>query len=105
MRDNFGIDVEVGDSCLATLALFPPSFWRFAAFANFSPGGVTTTVQTCLVWNFDNTEVKQQVTLPGLGTFVKRHKALVCGPDGHGGLTTELVVIPTTPRSPEKVAG
>jgi hypothetical protein len=89
MRDNFGIDIAQGDPCLASLALFPASFRRFASYANFQPSGATTTVPACLIWSFDNTQVSE-TTAPGFGD--RRKAMLFCDADGAGGLKTTLVV-------------
>ncbi|MDX1409436.1 MAG: hypothetical protein R3330_14915, partial [Saprospiraceae bacterium] len=91
MRNNFGIDIEQGDPCLASLALFPASFRRFATYANFTPGGASTQLPECLVWSITDGSV-EQIDIPGIGIMQLRvRKAQFCDADGHGGLTTAFV--------------
>ena len=91
MRNNFGIDIEQGDPCLASLALFPASYRRFATYANFAPGGASTQVPECLVWSI-NAGVVEQFDIPGIGKMQLRvRKAQFCDADGDGGLTTVFV--------------
>lgn len=91
MRDNFGIDVQLGDPCLASFAKFPPGFLPFATYFNPASGGASTQIGECLVWAIDDGTVSQ-VTLPGFGTFLARpRKTLACDATDSGELITAFV--------------
>lgn len=88
MRNDFGIEFNPDDPCLASIALFPPFFWSFATYANFAPGGASSQLPECLVWSISDASVSD-TTSPGFGD--RRKAMLVCDADDADGFKTVLV--------------
>ena len=90
MRKEHGLDVQLGDPCLATMAMMPTGP-RFAAFSGgASHPSADTTIDECLIWILTGPNVSENV--PGFGTFiVKQRRVIACDVTEEGGLETVFV--------------
>ena len=91
MRKKHGLDIKLGDPCLATMAMIPIR----PRFATFSGGGIDTTIDECLIWIIDGANVSENepVDLVGFGTFIvkKRSRVIACDVTEEGSLETVFV--------------
>ena len=91
MRKQHGLDIKLGDPCLATMAMLPIR----PRFATFSGRGSDTTIDECLVWIIAGADVSENepADLVGFGTFIakKRSRVIACDVTEEGGLETVFV--------------
>ena len=90
MHDFFEYDVQLGDSCPKVLAMFPPLFGTVATVAKFSVDGDSTSIPEYLIWVIRGPDVNAVAS--ELGELdLDPWRALVCEPDGYGGLVAKLL--------------
>ena len=91
MRKQHGLDIKLGDPCLATMAMLPIR----PRFATFSGRGSDTTIDECLIWIIAGADVSENepVDLVGFGTFIvkKRSRVIACDVTEEGSLETVFV--------------